>query len=117
MPVMTGRVEARRIVVEVEGRPHVVPRGCDVIKGKQLAQLVDQEVEVLMAKDTILAIRALDPETLKKLLITCYLLPPEIPFDPGIMRQLEPTITKSLVKSGYLDARTAEQLADFQGGN
>lgn len=57
MPVKKGRGTERRLAVEVEGERHFMPKGCDPITGPQLEELAGKEVEVLMVRDVVLAIR------------------------------------------------------------
>jgi len=111
MTVKRGKVIERELFIEVEGEKHYMPKGCDPIIGPQLEALAGKEVEVLIAKDIVLAIRAvteLDPKFKRR--IICYMCPPHIVFDPDILTKIEPIITESLLQSGYLDKSVAEQL-------
>jgi hypothetical protein len=113
---MRGKVIERELSVYVEGERHFMPKGCDPIIGPQLEAFAGKEVDVLMAKDVVLAIRALEPEEVLPLppIIICYLCPPHIVFDPKILMRIEPLITESLLESGYLDKGVVEQLHGWQ---
>lgn len=116
MPVKRGRVIERGRAVEVEGERHFMPKGCDPIIGPRLKEFAGKEVEVLMVRDVVLAIRALEPQLMRppfRPVITCYLCPPDVVFDPQIMAKIEPLITESLLKSGYLDKKVAAQLGQW----
>lgn len=117
MAIATGKVLARRLAIEVDGREHYLPKECDPIIGRQLQRAVGHEVEVLMARDTILAFRAKDPEKEIEIPITvCYYVAAEIAFDESILPKINPVITRALVESGYLDQQTERQLEEFQAG-
>lgn len=112
--VRKGKIVAKRLVVQVEDSEFYVPKECDAVVGQQLEALIDQDVEVLMAADTVAAIRPADPELRIKIPpFTCYLIAPDIVFRPEIMREVSPLITKALVDSNVMDAEIAEQLVDF----
>jgi hypothetical protein len=115
MAVAKGRVLAKELFIEVEGRRHYVPKGCDPVIGPQLEAMAGMDVEVLMAKDTVLAIRL--PERVPHIkwpIITCYLIPPEVVFDPEIFMRVEPLITDILLESGYLSQTVVGQLNEFK---
>ena len=117
MAVRKGKVIERKLFIEVEGEKYYMPKGCDPIIGPQLEMVAGQEIELLMTKDVILALRAkslIDPH--KIIVITCYLCPPFIVFEPEIMRKIEPLITESLLQSGYLDKGVVEQLNGWKAG-
>ena len=103
--------------INVEGRPHYIPKGCDPIMDPQLKVLAGHEAEVLIAGREILAIRVqreLAKELEIKPIITCYLVPLDVAFAPEILERVAPTVTKSLVKSGYLDEEIAVMLEKWQ---
>lgn len=117
MSVKRGKVIEieRKLSVQVEKERHFMPKGCDPIIGPQLEAFVGQEVEVLMAKDVVLAIRALERvEKFRWPIITCYLCPPDVVFHPEILAKVEPLITESLLESGYLDESVVKQLRGWQ---
>lgn len=107
----------RGYAINVEGREHYIPKGCDPIINPQLEVLVGQEAEVLIAGKEILAIRV-PREAAKKLkikpIITCYLIALDVAFTPEIMERIAPIVTKSLVESGYLDEEIAMTLQKWQ---
>lgn len=103
--------------INVEGRSHYIPKGCDPIMDPQLKVLAGHEAEVLIAGKEILAIRVqreLAKELEIKPIITCYLVPLDVAFSPEILERVAPTVTKSLVKSGYLDEEIAVMLEKWQ---
>ena len=113
MAVKRGTVAARQFVVEVDGQEYVVPKGCSTIKASQLRAIAGKEVEVLMSRDTVLAIRILDPDIKFGPIITCYLMPPDIVFDDRVLARIEPMITEQLVESGVLDREVAGRLREW----
>lgn len=116
MSVMRGKVIERELSVYVEGERHFMPKGCDPIIGPQLEAFAGQEIEVLMAQETVLAIRPLEWEPEMKIppIILCYLVALEIAFRWEIMEKIQPLITESLLESGYLDKSVVEQLHGWQ---
>lgn len=106
--------DKRGYAVEVEGKKYYPPKGCDPIMDPQLEALVDKDVDVLFAKDEILALRPVEklvkPQWPWPPIITCYLILPDIVFDPRILLKIEPMITESLVESGYLELEVVQQL-------
>lgn len=115
MAVKRGKVTERELYIEVEGGKHYMPKGCDPIIGPQLEKIAGHEVEVLMANNVVLAVRVIDgipPIRIRPIL--CYLCPPHIVFEPGVMEHIEPIITELLVKSGYLDASVVKVLNEWK---
>ncbi len=113
MAVKKGIVSEKQFVVEVEGREYLVPEGCSTIKESQLRAIVGKDVEVLMANDTVLAIRPVDMQY-RGPILTCYLVPNNIAFGEEVMRKIEPMITEQLVESGYLAKDIADNLRKWQ---
>ena len=60
MAVKKGRVIARQLVIEVEGKPYKIVPGSLV--GPPLAELAGKSVEVLMVGESVLAIRPVQEE-------------------------------------------------------
>lgn len=115
MAIARGKVLAKELYIEVKGGRHYMPKGCDPIIGPQLEAIAGHEVEVLMAKDVVLAIRLIEElPWIDWRVILCYLCPPDIVFPPDIIRKIEPLITESLLESGYLDRGVVEQLNEFK---
>ena len=115
MAVKQGKVMERELYIEVEGGKHYMPKGCDPIIGPQLEKIAGHEVEVLMAKDVVLAVRVKDEVPHVKFpVIVCYMCPPHVVFDERILAAIEPVITESLVKSGYLEASVVKQLNEWK---
>jgi hypothetical protein len=116
MSVKRGKVVERQRYIDVEGERLFVPKECDPIIGPQLEALAEREIEVLMAQDTVLAIRPieLEPEIEIPPIILCYLVPLAIAFEWTIMRKIQPLITESLLESGYLDKGVVQQLHEWQ---
>lgn len=117
--VAKGRVtrDKKGYAVEIEGKKYYPPKGCDPIMDPILKALVEKDVEVLFAREVILAIRALERVELPFKIppvITCYLCPPFEVFKPEIMDRIAPLITKSLLESGYLESEIVEQLEVWQ---
>jgi hypothetical protein len=110
---VTETVIEKRLSIVVEGEQYFAPKECDPIIGPQLEAFAGQEVEVLMAKDTVLAIRPLKELLEKVIVITCYFCPLEVAFAPDIMKKIEPFITESLLESGYLGESVVERLSEW----
>jgi len=115
MAVMQGKVTKGGRFITVAGKRRYMPKGCDPIIGPQLAKVAGRDVEVLVAKDVVLAVRVLEwkPELKIPRIIVCYLCPPHIVFNEEILRAIEPPITRKLVQSGYLAPAVAEQLNEW----
>ncbi len=116
MAVIRGTVSKRAPYIQTADGKIYMPKGCDPIIGPQIQALAGTEVEVLVAKNTVLAIRVPREAVggiIKVPRIYCYFCPAHIAFDPDIMTEIGPIITKSLVKSGYLDNKVAEEIAKF----
>ncbi len=113
MPVMRGKVTPKELVVEVEGRQHFMPKGCDPIIGPHLEKLAGKPIEVLMAKDMVLAVRSLEEDRARRIIITCYLCPPELVFREDILEKIAPIITQELVEARILDKTNLEEHTEF----
>lgn len=104
-------VEEKIFPIEIDGKRFYPPKGCDPIIGRDLEAFSGKKVEVLMAGKEVLAIRSLEPVVGFQIpVITCYLLPLELVFDPQIMNQIRPVITEQLVKAKVLEKPIADQL-------
>ena len=111
-----GRVvEEKRYYIEVGNEKYHIPEGCQT-KEPQLEVIAGQEVDVLHAGRKILALRV-NKEVAKKFkippIITCYLMPPHIVFDPDIFERIRPVITQSLLDAEVLDRQTTDILAKW----
>ena len=109
-------IEEKRYKISVDGEDFYIPEGCIPTKEAQLEALANKRVEVLMAGKEILAIRVIDKIRDIKIppIITCYLLPPDIVFNPEILEKIQPVITKQLLRSGVLQKDVVEQLEAWE---
>lgn len=62
MAIRKGRVVTKQYVIRVGGEEHFIPKGCDPILEPQLEAIANKDVEVLMARGTVIAMRPEDKE-------------------------------------------------------
>jgi hypothetical protein len=87
----------RRYAVYVEGKRNRVSKQCDPFVGETIRQLAGQEVELVISKEEIFAIRGLG-EKLKHFIVTCYLCPIVMVFTPRVLQETRMIMNQTLIE-------------------
>jgi hypothetical protein len=98
----------RRYAVYVEGKRNRVSKQCDPFVGEPIKQLAGHEVEVVMSKEEIFAIRGLGEE-LKHIIVTCYLCPIVMVFTPRVLQETRKIMNQTLIEQKVIQADAVDQ--------
>lgn len=104
----------RRYAVYVEGKRHLVKKHDNLFIGEGIRQLAGHNVEVLVSKGMILAIRSLKDTLPFPIGPTCYMPPDIMYFNHDFLQMIKPIMIQTLLKENVIQKEDAELAEQWQ---